>query len=251
MVRAEVVDASGRLVADASHEVTFEVVSGGGAGLGDALRATPPTSTRTARRAAAPPRARAVHRALDGRRPATPPWHRASLREIDLDGGRRTTVADPATDGARAPPPPIVVRASAAGLAAVTLAIPVTRRRRSARCGRSRARRIKIGFTLHERFPVVTLRCETHLCWPRSLRLFGDKKFSGFAALMRIENAHVRVNPGALTGGARASQARPCTLENLKNRRNVDPYPMGASRALRAPAPSPHADPPASQIVQA
>ncbi len=72
---------------------------------------------------------------------------------------------------------------------------------------------------------------------------------------MRIEIAHVYfVILGALIGGARASEARPCTLENLKNRRSTDPYSMGASRALRncrAPAPSPHAASPASQIVRA
>jgi hypothetical protein len=72
---------------------------------------------------------------------------------------------------------------------------------------------------------------------------------------MRIEIAHVHfVLLGALIGGARASEARPCTLENLKNRRSVDPYPMGASRALRncrARPRLPHAGSPASQIVRA
>ena len=41
---------------------------------------------------------------------------------------------------------------------------------------------------------------------------------------MLIEIAHVHfVILGTLIGGARASEARPCTLENLKNRRTADP----------------------------
>ena len=124
MVRAEVVDASGRLVADASHEVTFEIVSGGGAVWGTHSGNPADLHPHRPARRAYHGLARCIVRSTADA--ATPPWHRARLREIDLDGGRRTTVADPATDGARAPPPPIVVRASAAGLAAVTLAIPVT-----------------------------------------------------------------------------------------------------------------------------
>ena len=142
MVRAEVVDASGRLVADASHEVTFEIVSGGGAVWGTHSGNPADLHPHRPARRAYHGLARCIVRSTADA--ATPPWHRARLREIDLDGGRRTTVADPATDGARAPPPPIVVRASAAGLAAVTLAIPVTSdvdQRAVAAAGRGAGRR--------------------------------------------------------------------------------------------------------------
>ena len=93
MVRAEVVDASGRLVADASHEVTFEIVSGGGAVWGTHSGNPADLHPHRPARRAYHGLARCIVRSTADA--ATPPWHRARLREIDLDGGRRTTYLNP------------------------------------------------------------------------------------------------------------------------------------------------------------
>ena len=144
MVRAEVVDASGRLVADASHEVTFEVVSGGGAVWGTHSGNPADLHPHLPARRAYHGLARCIVRSTADA--ATLPWHRARLREIDLDGGERTTVADPATDGARAAAADC--RARERRRPRRDARDPGDERSGSARCGRSR-RRIKIVFRAH------------------------------------------------------------------------------------------------------
>jgi hypothetical protein len=105
MVRVTLLDKSGELAVEANDEVVFEVKSGDGklwgthSGNPAADMNTNPAHGGT--RAAYHGLARAYIRSSSDH--ATTPDHRRRLRQIDMDGGVRTTIADPAGDGTAAP----------------------------------------------------------------------------------------------------------------------------------------------------
>ena len=126
LVRATIVDAKANLVADATHNVSFEVLSGPariiGAHNGDPRCHEPNQVT--------------WHSAYHGLVRATiittedkssPAWHRLRLQEIDIESGlqtRITTHTGNTTIDAAAEP--IVLKASAPGLPSATLKIPTS-----------------------------------------------------------------------------------------------------------------------------
>ena len=118
LVRATIVDASGHLVADATNNVTFIVISGPGRVFGS--HNGDPVSHE--------PNQAKSHSAYHGlvralvqvtKDMSSPPWHRARLREIDVD----STVA---TDDGGSTPTEIVVQATAVGLPSATVSIPLS-----------------------------------------------------------------------------------------------------------------------------
>lgn len=124
MVRAELLDAQGRLAVDAMNTIEFKVVSGDGilwaTHSGNPASMEPPHGgNRTAYHGLA----RAIIRSSSDH--ASSPAHRRLMRQIDLDHGRRTTIADP-DSVLRGPLDPIVVTATAKGMADATLSIPLT-----------------------------------------------------------------------------------------------------------------------------
>ena len=135
LVRATIVDGAGQLVADATHNVTFEIVSGPGrivgAHNGDPQCHEP---NQVAWHSAYHGLVRAVVMTTEDK--ASPAWHRKRLVEIDAENGLQTTViADPVAVGGRgvqassngiAPPAPIMLKASCDGLPATTISIPTS-----------------------------------------------------------------------------------------------------------------------------
>lgn len=131
MVRAELLDANGRLAVDAMNTVVFKVTAGDGilwaTHSGNPVGLEPPHS---GTRAAYHGLARAIIRSSSDH--ATPAAHRRRMRQVDTDHGRRTTIADP-DRGATGPRgvgggalPPIIVTASVQGLPDASLSIPLT-----------------------------------------------------------------------------------------------------------------------------
>lgn len=141
LVRATIVDAAGRLVSTASHNVTFEIVSGPGrivGECGDTLERGCHSSTTHAgivllagAQNGDPqchePNQVAWHSAYHGlvravvmvtQDTSSPSWHRQRLHEIDIDAGARTRIV---LEGSVATP--IVLRASTPGLPSVTIQI--------------------------------------------------------------------------------------------------------------------------------
>ena len=137
LIRASVVDAAGRVVAGASHNVTFTVVRGPGRVVG-AHNGNPTCHepNQVAWHSAYHGLVRAVVMVTEDQ--ASPAWHRARLHEIDVDAGARTTTIQPADQERRdhdvnsddrdrdRDPIPIVLRATAPDLAAATIEIPTT-----------------------------------------------------------------------------------------------------------------------------
>eukprot|EP01062_Namystynia_karyoxenos_P053520 TRINITY_DN4338_c0_g1_i1.p1 TRINITY_DN4338_c0_g1~~TRINITY_DN4338_c0_g1_i1.p1 ORF type:complete len:979 (+),score=225.56 TRINITY_DN4338_c0_g1_i1:75-2939(+) len=121
MLRAEVLDADGRLAVDSNVSITFAVTQGPGrlwaTHNGDpANQQAPHGATHTAYHGLA----RAIVRTtVDA---ATPLWHRRRVRYIDADGGRLTRIAPDAAPVSTT----ITVRATAPGLPAAQLDIPVS-----------------------------------------------------------------------------------------------------------------------------
>eukprot|EP00118_Oscarella_pearsei_P001518 m.7665 g.7665 ORF g.7665 m.7665 type:complete len:973 (+) comp19344_c0_seq1:163-3081(+) len=124
LIRATILDAKGRVVRSASHNVTFRVVSGPGriigVGNGDPMCHEPNT---VPWRSAFHGLARAIVQVTEhgsGSRS-----HRKRLAEIDRDGGKRTRIlgvegwAEPAAES-------IVVEATAEGLSSANVTIPVS-----------------------------------------------------------------------------------------------------------------------------
>jgi hypothetical protein len=115
MVRATIVDTFGRMCADATSNISFQVVSGPARILGSHNgdpRCLEPNQA---------PWHSSYHGLVRGliqvvKDASSPIWHRARLREIDVDSA--------VTDGDN--PSTIVVHATSAGLTSATISIPVT-----------------------------------------------------------------------------------------------------------------------------
>jgi hypothetical protein len=123
LLRATIVDSRGTPVHTATHNVTFEVLSGPGrvlgVGNGDPMCKEPHQASW---RSAYSGLARAVIKVTEDA--ASSAATRALIRAIDVESGRSTVaVLDPALP---LPDTPITVRASAPGLGSATIAIAVS-----------------------------------------------------------------------------------------------------------------------------
>ncbi|XP_062504714.1 beta-galactosidase BoGH2A-like [Corticium candelabrum] len=123
MVRASIVDSAGRVVPDASHNVTFEILSGPariiGVGNGDPSCHEPNKATW---RSAYHGLARVIVQTSVNH--AASPFHRHRLTQIDAEGNILTRIVPP---GLSQPPPPlIVVQATVEGLGSADIRIMVT-----------------------------------------------------------------------------------------------------------------------------
>lgn len=122
----EQVDKAGNLVADATNNVTFKIVSGPGRIIG-AHNGDPQCHepNQVTWHSAYHGLVRAVIMTTEDKSSA--PWHRARLQEIDGDSGSITLITphsgDSSVDGVATP---IVVEASAANLPPVRIAIPTS-----------------------------------------------------------------------------------------------------------------------------
>lgn len=105
MVRVTLLDSGGELAVEANDEVVFSVKSGDGklwgTHSGNPAADMNKNPAHSGTRAAYHGLARAYIRSSSDH--ATAPHHRRRLRQIDLDGGVRTVIADPAGDGNAAP----------------------------------------------------------------------------------------------------------------------------------------------------
>lgn len=123
MVRAAIVDSNGRVVPSASHNVSFQVVSGPGriigVGNGDPSCHEP---NHASWRSAYHGLARAIVQVTENS--ATPEDHRHRLLQIDAEGGVRTRIVPPGVHVKA--PESIVVEASAPGLGSSMVTIPVS-----------------------------------------------------------------------------------------------------------------------------
>jgi len=122
MVRATIVDSSGKMVPSATTNITFAIKSGDGkiwtTHNGDPANLSPNDATWNQ---AYHGLARAIVRS--SKDSASPAWHRRRLMQIDVHGGRSTKIADP---DSQQPLADVVLMASAPGMAATTISIPMT-----------------------------------------------------------------------------------------------------------------------------
>lgn len=123
MVRASIVDSAGRVVPDASHNVTFSILSGPGriigVGNGDPSCHEPNKATW---RSAYHGLARAIVQVVENH--AASPAHRHRLHQIDSDGNILTRILP--TDSSQPPPPIIVVTATVEGVGSADARIMIT-----------------------------------------------------------------------------------------------------------------------------
>ena len=120
LIRATIVDASGRLVADATHNVSFSITSGPGKIFGS-HNGDP--SCHEPNRAPSHSSYHGLSRAIDQvtEDRASPAWHRRRLNQIDAHAGALTKIVE-----APQPLAPIVLRATVEGLPPASVAIPVS-----------------------------------------------------------------------------------------------------------------------------
>ena len=126
LVRATIVDARGHLVADATHNVSFEVLSGPariiGAHNGDPRCHEP---NQVAWHSAYHGLVRATIITTEDKSSAA--WHRARLKEIDIESGLLTRITTAKGDDAvDTVAEPIVLQATAVGLPPATIHIPTS-----------------------------------------------------------------------------------------------------------------------------
>ena len=127
LVRATIVDVAGRVVQNANHKITFEIVSGPGRIVGT-NNGDPQNHDEN--HAVSRPAYHGLLRAvvMSTTHAAGPAWARDRVREIDIETGVRTTVLGSTPHGtphaadAQAATP-IVVRATADGLTPGTVTI--------------------------------------------------------------------------------------------------------------------------------
>lgn len=126
LVRATIVDAKGNLVADAQHNVSFEIVTGPGRIIG-AHNGNPQCHepNQVAWHSAYHGLVRAIVMTTEDK--SSPSWHRERLQEIDIEAGTQTRIAtktgDDAIDNVAVP---IVLQATAPGLSTATITIPTS-----------------------------------------------------------------------------------------------------------------------------
>jgi hypothetical protein len=121
LIRATIVDKDGNTAAMATHNVTFTVISGAGrilgVGNGDPTNHEPnQASWRSAFHGLVRGVVQVTHVA------SSSSWHREAMRQMDLEGGHRTSIAS----GTAISADPIVIEASSPGLKSSRVSIQVS-----------------------------------------------------------------------------------------------------------------------------